>query len=55
MIEETYLFGLSRDASIGLLLGFGISTFAYLGIFWVDAAAKNLKDRWEGKRWRAKK
>lgn len=45
MIEDPYLFGLSKDASVGLLLGFGIATFAFLGVFWLQAFIRGIDDR----------
>lgn len=54
-MDKTYLFGMSRDGTLGLLLGFGVTAFAVIFIFWAQAAAQHLRDQWGRKTWRAKK
>lgn len=42
MIEETtYLFGMSKDATVGALLGFAGSSFLFLSVWLGHAATKH--------------
>jgi hypothetical protein len=46
--EATFLLGMSRDASIGAFLGFGTSTFLFIGIFVIDSIARHVRRIWKG-------
>ncbi len=45
MVEE-YLLGMSRDATIGFLLGSGLSMLLFIGVFWIAAVLRHWKRPW---------